>query len=147
MHKRNCRNVVYATGSCFSCLQKQPPRLFSKISVLFFQEHLFLYFSRRLYVFTEQMPIFQEGLSVRRTDTNFPGKRGLFSEQIPFSRSIFLATEQITIFQEAFFEYQRTDKQFPGRYLPPNRYFSIRSQWLLLLHTLEVLVFKHPFIT
>ena len=50
----------------------------------FFQEHLFLYFSRRLNVFTEQMPIFQEHLFSHRfsrsssffgyrTDTDFPG--------------------------------------------------------------------------
>ena len=81
--------------------QKQPPRLFSKISVLFFQEQLFLYFSRRLYVFTEQMPIFQEGLSVRRTDTNFPGGLGLFTEQLPF-------------FQEPSLCVHRTDTDFPG---------------------------------
>ena len=44
----------------------------------------------------------------------------VFTEQIPivyrFSRSTSIATKQITIFQEAFFEFQRTDRQFPGRY-------------------------------
>ena len=95
--------------------QKQPPRLFSKISVLFFQEHLFLEFSRRRYVFTEQMPIFQEGLSVHRTDTIFPG--ALFmcsSNRYRFSRSTFLATEQIPIFQEPSLCVHRTDTNFPG---------------------------------
>ena len=53
-------------------VKKQPPSLCSEISVLFFQEHLFLDFSKRLNVFTEQIPIFQQGLSVRRTDTIFP---------------------------------------------------------------------------
>ena len=65
-----------------SIKQKQPPRRFSKISVLFFQEqpfynhnfHIFQEgpfiwssnrheFSRRVYKFFEQTQIFQEGLS------------------------------------------------------------------------------------
>ena len=38
------------------------------------------------------------------------------------------------IFQDAFFEYHhRTDREFPGRYSPPNRYFRNRSRWLLCL--------------
>ena len=57
----------------------------SKISVLFFQGHLFQ-FSRRL--FTEQIPIFQEGIC-------------LFAEQIPF-------------FQEPFLCVHRTDADFSG---------------------------------
>ena len=61
----------------------------------------FSVFSRRLYVFTEQMPISQEDLTVRRTDTNFPGGLGLFTEQIPF-------------FQEPFLCVHRTDTDFPG---------------------------------
>ena len=52
-------------------------------------------------MFTEQMPIFQEGLSVRRTDTNFSGGLGLFTEQIPF-------------FQEPSLCVHRTDTDFPG---------------------------------
>ena len=80
-------------------IQKQPPWLFSKISVLFFREHFFLEFSRSW------------------TYTIFPGTLFMCSPNgYRFSRSIFLATEQITIFQKAFFEYQRTDRQFPGRY-------------------------------
>ena len=51
--------------------QKQPRRLFSKISVLFFKAHLFLDFSRRLHVFTKQIPIFLEGKSNCRIDTKF----------------------------------------------------------------------------
>ena len=61
----------------------------------------------------------------------FPGAPFWLPNWYRFSRSTSIATEQITIFQEAFFEYQRTDRQFPGRYPPPNRYFSNRSWWLL----------------
>ena len=71
-------------------------------------------FSRRLYVFTEQIQIFQDVnivctpnkffqepiLCVHRTDTDFPG-------------ATILATEQIPIFQELLFSY-RTDTDFPG---------------------------------
>ena len=53
--------------------------------------------------------------------------RLLFAGQTPFSRSLFyMFTEQVPIFQEASFEYQLTDRQFPGRYRPPNRCFSNR---------------------
>ena len=110
-----------------------------------------------LYVFIEQIPIFQEDFFSYRTDTNFPlrfvcssnryhfsrSPFYVFTEQRPifqeplfwlskryrFSRSTFLASKQIQIFQEhffgyrtdadfpgSFFEYQRTDRQFPGRY-------------------------------
>ena len=67
-------------------IQKQPPKQFSKISVLFFQEQPFYNFprgsicssnrhefSRRFHLFVEQTWIFQEGLYVLWTDTNFPG--------------------------------------------------------------------------
>ena len=60
--------------------QKQPPRQFSKISVLIFQEQPFYNFpgvsicssnrqefSRRVYMFFEQTRIFQEGLSIEKT--------------------------------------------------------------------------------
>ena len=50
--------------------QKQSPGKVSKISVLFFYKYLFLDFSRRLYVLTEQIVIFQEGIFVPRTDNN-----------------------------------------------------------------------------
>ena len=75
----------------------------------------FSVFSRRLYVFTEQMPIFQEpSLCVHRTDTDFPGAPFYLPNRYQFSRSTsFLATEQIPIFQEHFFSY-RIDNNFPG---------------------------------
>ena len=58
-------------------------------------------------------------------------------KQIPiFHEHLILATEQITIFQVAFFEYQRTEQQFTGRY-PPNRYFSNRSRRVLDFLTLK----------
>ena len=44
--------------------QKQILKLFSKISVFFFNKHLFLDFSRKLYVFTEQLLTFKEGIFV-----------------------------------------------------------------------------------
>ena len=82
-------------------VQEQPPRRFSKISVLFFQEHLFLDFSRRLYVFTEQILIFQEGIFFRRTDTIFPGANFMCSpNRYRFSKS-------------PYFGY-RTGTDFPG---------------------------------
>ena len=84
------------------------------------------HFSRSpLYVFIEQIPIFQEHLFSYRTDTNFPGTLFICSpNRYQFSRStflatdfpgavLFLATEQIPIFQEQFFSY-RTDNDFPG---------------------------------
>ena len=86
--------------SIYALLQKQPPRLFSKISVLFFQEHLFLEFPRRLNVFTEHISIFQEGMSVHRTDTDFP-------------EAVFFGYRTDTDFPEATFCY-RTDNDFPG---------------------------------
>ena len=126
-------------------MQKQPPRQFSKISVLFFQEQPFYNFpggyicssnrhefSRRVNLFVEQTRIFQEGLYVLRTDTNFPG--GLFEktcffqggsicssnrpyyliEQILiFPETLILVLEHIRIFQEPLFSH-RTDTHFPG---------------------------------
>ena len=84
------------------------------------------------YVFAEQMPIFQEGLSVHRTDTKFPEWCGLFTKQITFfqelpnryqfSRSTFLATGQIQISEEHFF-------WLPNRY----HFFSLIIIWKLYL--------------
>ena len=93
-------------------------------------------------MFNEQIPVFQEDMSVRRTilffqepfscvhwtDTDFPRALFLTTEQIAifqnhlfwlpnryrFSRSTFLATEQIPIFQELLF-------------LAPNRYLFSRN--------------------
>ena len=71
-------------------------------------------------MFVEQIPIFQEDLSVRRNTPNF-------------SRNPFFQSEQISIFQEAFsfcyrtadikfsgdlFSFVITDRHFPGRYPP-----------------------------
>ena len=99
--------------------QKQPPRQFSKISVLFFQEQPFYNFpggsicssnrhefSRRVYMFFKQTRIFQEGLSKRHV---FSRRFYLFVEQtllshrtdINFPRSPYLVLEHIRIFQEA----------------------------------------------
>ena len=122
--------------------QKQPPRQFSKISVLFFQEQPFYNFpggsicssnrhkfSKRFHLFVEQTWIFQEGLYVLRTDTNFPGglieKTCFFKEvlsgssnrpyhlieQINFPRNPYLVLEHIRIFQEPLFSH-RTDTHF-----------------------------------
>ena len=90
----------------------QPPRL-SKISVLFFQEHLFLDFSRMLYyVFTKQIPTFQEDIwSVHRTDTDSPGAPFLLSNRYRFSRSTVLATEQGYRFYRNTFSATYTDEQ------------------------------------
>ena len=79
-------------------LQKQPPRRFFKISVLFFQEQPFYnipgggvycsskrhVFSGRVCIFFEQTRIFQEGLSNRHV----------------FSRRVYMFFEQTQIFQE-----------------------------------------------
>ena len=120
-------------------------------------------FSKKVFLFAKRVQIFQEDMSVRRTDTIFPGTLFMCSpNNYRFSRSAFLATEQIQIFQdhfflateqimifqerlfsyrtdndfqEAFFEYQRTDRQFPGRYPPPNRKFRKRFRWLLSCNT------------
>ena len=68
---------------------------------------------------TEQIPIFQEGMSACRTDTNFPEAIFMCSpNRYQFSRSTFLVTEQIPILQEGYFENHRTDREFPGRYPP-----------------------------
>ena len=102
---------VYEVQSLF---QKQPPRRFSK----------YLFFFSRSNLFT----IFQEGLSVLQTDTNFPGgfieqtrrficssKRPYFSSNIwtNFPKNSYLVPEHMPIFQELLF-FHRTDIHFPG---------------------------------
>ena len=74
-------------GIVFSTVQKQPPRQFSKISVLFSRSNLFI--------------IFQEGPFVRRTDMNFPGGSICSSNRHEFSRRVRLIFEQTQIFQES----------------------------------------------
>ena len=96
--------------------QKQPPRQFSKISVLFFQEqHFYNFPARSLYFFIEQILFFQEALSSPRTPT-------IFQETLSSPRTH-------TIFQEP--PMARTHRYFPGRYPLSNRYFANRSRWLL----------------
>ena len=90
INKKEINNSTKSKLTSF-IYQKQPPRQFSKISVLFFQEQPFYNFpggyicssnrhefSRRVNLFVEQTHIFQEGLYVLRADTNFPG--GLFEK-------------------------------------------------------------------
>ena len=112
-------------------IQKQPPRQFSKISVLFFQEQPFYNFpggsicssnrhefSRRVYMFFEQTQIFQEGYSKRHV---FSRRFYLFVEQTllshrtdtNFPRNPYLVLKHILIFQEPLFSH-RTDTHFPG---------------------------------
>ena len=113
------QHTVYLSINIISVFQKQPPRLFSKISVLFFQEQPFYNFpggsicssnrhefSRRVYMFFEQTQIFQEGLLKRH---DFLRRSYLFVEQTllshrtdtNFSRKPYLVLEHIRIFQEA----------------------------------------------
>ena len=121
-----------------------------------FQEGLFVRqkdhnFLRTSFLLVGQIKIFQEGVFVRRTDTIFFQEgMSVHRTDIPFFQdqffwlpngykffmsTTFLATEQmqISIFQEAFFKYHRTDRQFPRRYLSPNRYFRNRPHWLVSL--------------
>ena len=119
---------------------------------------LFSKFFMRLYVFTEQITIFQEGMSVRwtdtnfpgahlcvhRTDTDFPGAPILAIEQVPiFLEHAFLATEQIPTFQEHLFSY-RTDTDFPEALIfwLPNRYRFSRNT---LLATEQITIFQEAF--
>ena len=146
---------------------QQPPRQFSKISVLFFQEQPFYNlsgsicssnrhkFSRRVYImFFEQTRIFQEGLSkrhvfswrlsVRRTDYYlieqiliFPETLIYTSNTYKFSRSLYFLIEQILIFQEALSN-PRTPTIFQEG-TPSNRYFVNRSRWLFSAsHKLDI---------
>ena len=132
----------------FLLFQKQPPRQFSKISVLFFQEQPFYNFpggsicssnrhefSRRL---IEKTCFFKEDLSVCRTDlfissNTYEFSRSLYFviEHLQFSRRPYLVLEHIPIFQET--PMPRTHRHFPGRYPISNRYFVNRSRWLLSL--------------
>ena len=80
----------------------------------YFREYLFFssrstFFCSNLNVSTEQIVIFQEGISVRRTDTIFPGAAFICSlKRYQFSR-------------RTFFGY-RTDTNFPvAPFLLPNR--------------------------
>ena len=110
--RKTCVEVYFIARIYNHNRQKQPPRQFSKISVLFFQEHLFLDFSRRPYVFTEKILIFQEDIFFRRTDRTFQETSFLLVKQIViFQETSFLLVEQITIFQKGIF-FRRTDTVF-----------------------------------
>ena len=103
--------------------QKQPPRQFSKITVLFFQEQPFYNFpgrsicssnrhefSRRVYMFFEQIQIFQDSRRAYRKDRS--SHRDSFRKYLFFfSRSNFFI-----IFQEGPFV-PRTDMNFPGGFI------------------------------
>ena len=73
-------------------------------------------------MFSEQITIFQEGMSVHhQTDNDFPGAVFWLPNRYQFSRSTFLVClfiKQITIFQEQFFWL-------------PNRYQFSRSTFLV----------------
>ena len=131
-------NIIKSVIKKIVEIQKQPPRQFSKISVLFFQEqpsynfpggsicssnrnefsrrvHLICSsnrheFSRRVYMYFEQTRIFQEGLSTRHV----------------FSRRFYLFVEQTLLSH-------RTDTNFP------------RNPYLVLEHIriLQEPVFSH----
>ena len=78
-------------------------------------------------MFTEQIAIFQEGMSVRLTDTNFPGAHlCVHRTETDFPGAPILSIEQVPIFQEHLFSY-RTDTDFPGAlifWLPSRQRFS-----------------------
>ena len=81
----------------------------------YFRKHLF--FSSR----STFSGVFQEGLSVHRTDKSFPGGCGLFTEQTPF-------------FQEPSLCVHRTDTNFPGALSwLPNRYRFSRKATLKII--------------
>ena len=116
---------------------------FSSRSTFFwiFPESLFMCSSNR-YQFSRKT------WSVHRTYTNFPGSLFMCSpNRYQFSRSTCLATEQITIFQEAFFKYQRTDRQFPGRYpnAPSEQIFQQVSNNCKQRFTLPVILVENSF--
>ena len=68
--------------------------------------------------------IFLEGIFVLQTDNNFPGDE--FS--VRQTDTYFLVCTFISITERyRFFRiYHWTDREFPGRHLPPNRYFRNR---------------------
>ena len=81
--------------------------------------------------FAEHIPILQEGW----TDANFAAEH------------FFLATEQIyTYFPGSFFEYHRTNRQFPGRY-PLRTNISAKGRWLFVhfafVYLVSLLVILH----
>ena len=120
-------------------IQKQPPRQFSKISVLFFQEQPFFNFpgeyicssnrhefSGRVNLFVEQTQIFQEGYSKRHV---FSRRFYLFVEQT------LLSHRTDTNFPRNPYFSPRTHTNFPGASIfSSNRYSFSRKPYLVLEH-------------
>ena len=104
-------------------------------------------FSKYLFFFSRSnlLTIFQESLSVRRIDTNFPGgficssnrhfffQEGLFSHRTySFSRKPYLVLKHILFFRRPLCLKQIGLFQEGTPPPPPsNRYFVNRSRWLL----------------
>ena len=118
--------------------QKQQSRRFFKLSVLFFQDQPFT--------------IFQEGLSVRRTDIFFylhsSNRPHYLIEQIQFSKKPLFRLRTHTnfpgasIFSSNRYQFSRSlifssnTYYFPGDPYALNRYFVNRSRWLLSCKTI-----------
>ena len=108
-------------------LQKQPPRRFFKLSVLFFRSNLF--------------SIFQEGLFVSRTNIFFSRRVYLFvaSNRHVFSRRVYITcstNRHIHIFQEGL-----SKKPY---YLIAQKYTNFsRNPFLVLEH---IQIFQEPLI-
>ena len=119
---------VFPGGSIFSSNRHEFSRRVYRTYICFFKEKLYVHrTSNRPYHLIEQILIFPETLN--------------FSNTYEFSRILYFLTKQISIFQEALPSHRthiifqetpmpRTDRHFPGRYPPSNRYFVIRSRWL-----------------
>ena len=73
--RARCLNKTYSNIFEHN-LQKQPPKQFLKISVLFFQEQPFYNFPGGFICFSNRQEFSRASicLSVRRTDMNFPGR-------------------------------------------------------------------------
>ena len=70
------------------CSTEATTKTIFKISVLFFQEHLFWIFHDSLYV-AKHILISKEGIFVRRKDTNFPAAPFFVTEQILIDSMLF----------------------------------------------------------
>ena len=110
------KDMFFQRGSI--CSSNRPYYLIEQI--LIFPETLILSsntyeFSRSLYFLIQQILIFQKALTSPRTPT-------IFQETLSSPRTH-------TILQET--PMPRTHRHFPGRYPLSNRYFVIRSRWLL----------------
>ena len=100
-------DLFYKTRTRGASFQKQPPRQFSKLSVLFFQEQPFYNFLGGFICSSNRHEFFQKGLYVLRTDTNFPGglieKICFFKEVLSVRRTdLIISSNQILISPETF---------------------------------------------